>query len=112
MSTIADNATDALHSLGSRLTLPDDIADGIADELASGIDTLSGAILPSTTVVVGAGTRAAVAGGRTVRRHPLLIAGGALALIAAVAWLVSRRRSADSNSPSDAVDRTGRRDAA
>ncbi len=104
ISTIAENATDALHSVGSRLTLPDDVADGIV--------ALSDAITPTTTLAVGAGTRAAISGGRTVRSHPLLVAGGVLVAIGAFAWFVTHRNASDSTVEPGADAAPGTRSAA
>jgi hypothetical protein len=111
MSTIVDNATDALHSVSGRLTLPDDLSDGVG-ALGDRIGGIGDAIAPTKTVAVGAGTRAAVAGGRTIRRHPVLVIGGSLAVVAAIVWLVTRRSGDDANATPRGVEPVGARDAA
>ena len=111
MSTIADNTADTLHSVGDRVhdvtssmpanllpsgvEWPTDLVDRVTDDLADGLGALGDAIGPATTVAVDAGTRAAVAGGRSVRRHPVLVAGGVVGLVAAIVWFARRRRTAD-----------------
>jgi len=104
ISTIAENATDALQSVGNRLVLPDDIADGLG--------ALSEAITPTTTLAVGAGTRAAATGGRTVRRHPVLVVGGVLAVVAAIVWFAKRRADDDTGAAARAESAAGARNAA
>jgi hypothetical protein len=104
ISTITENATDVLHTVGSRLVLPDDVADGLG--------ALSDAITPTTTLAVGAGTRAAVAGGRTVLRHPLLVVGGVLAVVAALVWFAKKRVDDDSGASLRAEHAAGARSVA
>lgn len=111
MSTIADNATDALHTVSSHLTLPDEFSDGI-DALSDRLGEISGVIAPTKTVAVGVGTRAAVAGGKNFRRHPVLMIGGSLALVAAIVWFVTRRSGDDSTAASRAVESARNEDAA
>ena len=101
MSTIYENAVDTVRETGGRLARelpsgvewPDDLVDRVADELTHGFDALRGAVVPAATVAVGAGANAAIAGGRSVRRHPALMIGGGLAAVAVVIWLVRRRRT-------------------
>ena len=101
MSTIYENAVDAVRETGGRLARelpsgvewPDDLVDRVADELAHGFGALKGAVVPAATVAVGAGANAVMSGGRSVGRHPALMIGGGLAVVAVVIWLVRRRRT-------------------
>ena len=117
MSTIYETAIDTVRETGGRLARelpsgvewPDDLVDRVADELTHGFDALKGAVVPAATVAVGAGANAAIAGGRSVRRHPALMVGGGLAVVAVVIWLVRRRRTTSDHQQSGDVGTETRR---
>jgi len=101
MSTIYESAVDTVREAGGRLArelptgveLPDDLVDRVADELTHGFDALKGAVVPAATVAAGVGANAVIAGARSVRRHPALMIGGGLAVVAVVIWLARRHRT-------------------
>ena len=104
ISVLTDNATDALQSVGNHLALPDGVADGLG--------ALSDAITPTTALAVGAGTRAAATGGRGVRRHPVLVVGGVLVVVAAIVWFAKQRVGGDTGAAARAESAAGARNAA
>jgi len=117
MSTMYESAIDTVRETSGRfarelpsgIDWPDDLVDRVADELTHGFDALKGTVVPAAAVMVGAGTNAAISGGRTVRRHPALMIGGGLAIVAVVIWLVRRRRTtSDHHQLSDAARETDR----
>lgn len=132
MSTVYENAIDAVRETGGRLARelptnlpssivpsgidwPDDLADRVAGELVHGFEALKGVVVPVATVAVGAGSsaatsggRAAISGGRAAWRHPMLAIGGGLALLAVVVWLARRNRSASDAQQVHGVESEGR----
>jgi len=110
MSTIYETAVETVRDTGERLAReipgrlpsgdwPDDVVERVADELMHGFDVVKEAVVPVASVAVGAGTNAALSGRRTAGRHPLLMIGGGVALVALVVWLVRRRRSGADERP-------------
>jgi len=101
MPTMYESAVDAFQETGGRLTRelpsgiewPDDLVDRVADELTHGFDALKGTVVPAAAMVVGAGTKAAISGGRSARGHPALMIGSGLAVVAVAIWLLRRRRT-------------------
>ena len=124
MSTIYESTVDTLREVGERLShdlpknlpssveWPDDLVDRVTDDLSGGFDVVRGAVVPAATVAVGAGTKAAAAGSSIVRRHPVLVAGGAVALVLAVVWFVRRRRTSDADERLHLADGSGATSAA
>jgi len=120
MSTIYETAIDTVRETGGRLARelpsgvewPDDLVDRVADEITHGFDALKGAVVPVATVAVGAGANAMISGGRSVRRHPALMVGGGLGVVAVVAvviWLGRRRRTTSDQHQSGDVGTETRR---
>jgi len=101
MSTMYESAVDTIRETGGRLARelpssiewPDDLVHRATDELVHGFDALQVAVVPAATMAVSAGTTAAISGSRSARRHPALMIGGGLAIVAVVIWLVRRRRT-------------------
>ncbi len=108
MSTTYENAVDALREAGGRLAhelpaklpsvpsnidWPDGLVERVTDDFSVGLDAVRGALGPAGAVAVGTGAKVAVAGGRTIRRHPMLYVGGGLVLVVMVAWILRRRRA-------------------
>ena len=111
MSTIYETAFDTVRDTSERLAreiptrLPsglmpsgvdwsEDVVERVADELVHGFGVVKDAVGPVASVAVGAGANAAIAGSRTARRHPVVLIGGGIALVALVVWVVRRRRKA------------------
>ena len=118
MSTTYEAAFDTVRETGERLAreiptrLPsglmpsgvdwsEDVVERVADELVHGFDVVKEAVGPVASVAVGAGANAAIAGSRTARRHPLVLIGGGIALVALVVLLVRRRRNASQQRPTN-----------
>ena len=96
MSTVYENTVDTLREVGERL----------AHDVPANLSAvrLPSALVPSAVIKSAAdwpddladrvtGSRRTAGG--TFGQHPVLVVGGALALIMAVVWLVRRRRSGD-----------------
>jgi hypothetical protein len=94
----------SVSSLPSNLDWPDDLVERVADDLSVGLEAVKGVLAPAGTLAVGAGAKAAVAGGRTIRRHPLVYIAGGLAVLGLVAWVARRRRNARRDQRVDAVN--------
>lgn len=117
MSTMFESAVDTVRETGERLARelpssidwPDGLVDRATDELVHGLDALKVVVVPAATMAVSAGTTAAISGSRSARRHPALMIGGAIAIVAVVIWLVRRRRTtSDFEQLSDAAPETDR----
>ena len=117
MSTMFESAVDTVRETGERLARelpssidwPDGLVDRATDELVHGFDALKVVVVPAATMAVSAGTTAAISGSRSARRHPALMVGGAVAVVAVVIWLVRRgRTSSDHEQLSDAATESAR----
>ena len=117
MSTMFESAVDTVRETGERLARelpssidwPDGLVDRATDELVHGFDALKVVVVPAATMAVSAGTTAAISGSRSARRHPALMVGGAVDVVAVVIWLVRRRRtSSDQEQLSDAATESAR----
>jgi hypothetical protein len=96
MSTVYETTVDTLREVGERL----------AHDVPSSLQTVRvpSALIPSAVIKSAADWPDELAErvtgrrrkrGGTLGRHPVLVAGGAVALLVAVVWLVRRRRSDD-----------------
>ena len=108
MSTAYEHAFETLRDFGGKLTSevpssidwPDDLVERVTGEVVDGFDSIKHAVAPAASVAVDAGSQAAVTTTRFVRRHPVMVVSGAVALVA-IFWWFARRR-ADERASRDA----------